>query len=268
MSRSRQVAAFLLQYLDFSAYKALRLTCQSWHWALDLVAPPKLPASYHMPIEIIQHVFNHLHPKDFNAARHTCRSWMKASLDKRLLGVMLERGGWLSSANVVLEGKKRTPPETPTDVVHSEVWILSRHLSRQCALSSRWTGNGIDDRAAVIERSSIDFSELANGHYALHNTRSDGLIFSLSACGRFVLVARDTLIYIYELRGELLSPVTSVVCPRRVLSVNMDASSGRHAVAALLEGRMGLVCELHYSRNTKHEDLIEILNEVLEQRTS
>jgi hypothetical protein len=36
--------------------------------------------------------------------------------------------------------------------------VPSRHVSRQCALASHWTRNGIDDRAAVTESSSIGFS--------------------------------------------------------------------------------------------------------------
>lgn len=41
-------------------------------------------------------------------------------------------------------------------------------------------------------------------------------------------------------------PAATVACPRRVLSMSMDVSSGRTAVAALLEGRMGMVSELRY----------------------
>jgi hypothetical protein len=70
----------------------------------------------------MQHVLDYLNPKDLNAARHTCRSWMRASLDIGLLGAMLERGGWLSVAEFVTERKKRTPPEIPTALVQSEVW--------------------------------------------------------------------------------------------------------------------------------------------------
>ncbi|CAN9393822.1 unnamed protein product [Alternaria alternata] len=38
----------------------------------------------------------------------------------------------------------------------------------------------------------------------------------------------------------------------------MDVSSGRHAIAALLEGRMGLVCELHYGRTIRGNDPVEV----------
>lgn len=38
--------------------------------------------------------------------------------------------------------------------------------------------------------------------------------------------------YIYELGDNDLHPLTSVVCPRRVLEMSMDASSRRFAIAA------------------------------------
>jgi hypothetical protein len=43
-----------------------------------------------------------VHGIQFDAARHTCRHWIEASLDKRLLFTMLERGGWLSSVKTQL----------------------------------------------------------------------------------------------------------------------------------------------------------------------
>ncbi|KAF1832908.1 DUF221-domain-containing protein [Decorospora gaudefroyi] len=215
------------------------LTNRAWYRALSIAAPPKFPTSYQLPVEIVQHVYDYLGPKDFNAARHTCRGWMRASLDKHMLVAMLSRGGWLSSAKGSSCATHAAASHTPTIVPQNEEWLLSRHLSRQCALSSGWTGNGLDARSALVESSEIDFSELANGY-------SSGLIFSTSLCSRFLCVARETMIYIYGLEREQPMPLTSVVCPRRALEVSMDVSSGRHAIAALLEGRMGIVCELQY----------------------
>jgi hypothetical protein len=104
--------------------------------------------------------------------------------------------------------------------------------------------NGIDKRPLFTEVSNIDFSGLKQKG----NTRSQpsGLLFTPSTCGDYVLVARDTRIFVYSLQSGSLDPMTSVVCPRRVVSMSMDVSSSRHAVAALLESRMGIVCELRY----------------------
>lgn len=52
------------------------------------------------------------------------------------------------------------------------------------------------------------------------------------------------MIYVYALEEANLRPIASLVCPRRVLSMSMDTSASRFAVAALLDGRMGLVCDL------------------------
>jgi hypothetical protein len=58
----------------------------------------QLPGYLHrgLPVEIIQYIFKKLGPLDFNAARHSCRSWFRASLDVNILKVMLIRGGWSS----------------------------------------------------------------------------------------------------------------------------------------------------------------------------
>jgi hypothetical protein len=243
-------AAVLSPYLETSAWKALRLTNRTLYLALSAAAPPKFPASYHLPVEIVQHVYNYLGPKDFNAARHTCRNWMRASLDKKLLVAMLSRGGWLSNTENSVHAARFVVSQAPGTVTQSEEWSLSRYLARQCALSSGWTGNGLGTRSALVEGSMIDFAELANGH-------AGGLIFATSLCSRFLCIARETVIYIYELESGHPAPVTSVVCPRRVLEMSMDVSAGRHAVAALLEGRMGIVCELQYGRATTDESSVE-----------
>jgi hypothetical protein len=86
-----------------------------------------------------------------------------------------------------------------------------------------------------------DFADLASGYAGPEGRHSGGLVFTISGCGQFLLVAEDGMIYIYELEGNNLHPLTSMVCPRRVLAMSMDASSRRFAIAALLDERMGLV---------------------------
>jgi hypothetical protein len=241
------VFSLLLPYLDFPSWKALRLTCWSWYTALDSVSPPKFPTSYHLPAELLQHVYDYLGPKDFNAARHTCWNWMWASLSKNLLLAMLRRGGWRRSTEVKLHRSNQTDPEA-TSI--SEEWALSQLLSRECALSANWSGNGLDtinQPNPLVEASHTHFTDLANGYSGPLGRHSGALVFSVSTCGRLLLVARETLIFVYELQGAALQLLTSITCPRRVLSMSMDFSSDRNAIAALLEGRMGMVCELQFS---------------------
>jgi hypothetical protein len=172
---------------------------------------------------------------------------MRASLDKNLLIKMLSRGGWLSSAEDDCHVKRAAASHPPVTVASGHEWFLSQRLSRQCALASGWTGNGLDIGSVFEESSEIDFADLTNGY-------AGGLLFTTSVCNRFLCVARDTLIYIYDLDSGLPKLTTSVICPRRVLGMSMDVSSGRFAVAALLEGRMGMVSEL----KQEEDNLVEV----------
>ncbi|KAK5988578.1 hypothetical protein PT974_10062 [Cladobotryum mycophilum] len=69
------------------------------------------PMSMRLPTEIIQQIYHLLSPVDFNAARHSCRSWYMASVDRALLTRMLKQGGWWSSLLRILSPMNlaRTP---------------------------------------------------------------------------------------------------------------------------------------------------------------
>ncbi|KAF2474668.1 uncharacterized protein BDR25DRAFT_280115, partial [Lindgomyces ingoldianus] len=255
-----RIPLLLVPYLDSSSQNAMKWTCQSWHMALSYSIPPKQPSAHSLPIEILQHIYSYLAPKGFNAARHTCHTWMRASLNKKLLATMLGRGGWWSSAEFNLNRRNRIATCSDFATRTSDEWFLSRRLSRECSLSGAWTGNGLDaprDHNAIVEVSQTEFTDLANGYPGSEGRLSSGLIFTTSICGRLLLVARETLIFVYELQSAHLRPLTSVSCPRRVLSMSMDMSSGRNAIAALLEGRMGMVCELRLGHDS-WENLSEI----------
>lgn len=224
--------------------KHLRLTCRSWYNTMNAVAPSPPPTSGTLPTEILLDIYTYLNAKDFNAARRTCRRWMMASLNKSLLIAMLTRGGWSGDSQMT----QQQIVQKCTTTSSSEEWIISRYLSRQCAVASHWTGNGLDAGSAIVESTEIDFSDLAGGYAPQKGRTNGGLMFTASICGKYLLVVKETLIYIYRMEDGLLQPLTSVVCPRRVLSVSMNTSVGRDAVAALLEGRMGMVCELRYGR--------------------
>ena len=100
---------------------------------------------------------------------------------------------------------------------------------------------------------------------ALHGA----LVFTVSLCGRFLLATHGWTVYVYELNHVCFNPrsrwsvplrsresrslglprpVATVICPRQVISCNMDTSAGRHAVAILMEGRMGMVCDIMAER--------------------
>ncbi|KAK4937894.1 hypothetical protein LTR28_009721 [Elasticomyces elasticus] len=127
------VAGVLLEHLHFTDYKALRETCRNWSHVVTQARPLRFPAAYHMPAEMIEQLYAHLSPTDFNAARHTCSRWFTASLSTTLLTTQLKRDGWWSST---LHDWKARHPFAPE-------WFLSCRLSRECALSAKWTGNGL-----------------------------------------------------------------------------------------------------------------------------
>jgi hypothetical protein len=207
-----------------------------------------------LPTEILQHIYYNLAPADFNSARHTCRSWYINSLDHSLLETMLRRGGY---SNFI--------PSQAIDnhLKVNDEWLMSKRIARECALGPDWNGNGLPPmrdavsglprtKLAFARSASVDFTDVAV-HYPGLN--SAGTRFIVSSCGKYLIVANGCLVYIYELNrsdhcrsgkvhpGSLRS-VTSIICPRRVLACSMDTSSHRYAIAILLDGRMGLVCDI------------------------
>lgn len=265
----------LERFIDFDTYLSMRLSCRCWSAAISSVRPPRFATvASPLPVEIIQRIYAQLSPVDFNAARHFCRSWMLASLSHTLLVKMLRRGGWWGAARadraLIEEG-------APTRIWGDE-WLLSKRLSTECSLRRDWTGNGLGDEIQHGSKSSLRESSLdpSNGRLAYKSFILDSEVdfsaltpdgrseegfdassfrFTISVCGKYLLVTRDCTIYIYSLnshasiahRAQPLSPVerlTSLACPHRVLAVNMDTSSDRFALAVLLEGRAGFVCDL------------------------
>ena len=256
----------LLQYIDYDTYLSIRLSCRCWSAAISDAQPLHMPpvASF-LPLEILQNIYKRLDPVDFNAARHTCRVWMSHSQDVRQLGLMLKRGGWEGAALADRDLPQRNRQISPDNV--NLMCLLSKRLATECSLRPDWTGNGLFRNACawpegdyyptvgLVPTSQIDFSELSNGYAPMSDGESGaGLHFTVSVCNKFLLVTEGCIIYIYSLRvnwlhthqpGGHLSPVTIIICPHRVLSVSMDTSSNRFAVAALLEGRVGIVYDLH-----------------------
>jgi hypothetical protein len=228
-----------------------------------------------LPAEILYQIYDSLSPADFNSARHTCRLWYINSFDRSLLETMLKRGGWSTSihselaSNDILGSQARVNDE----------WLLSKRIARECALGPDWTGNGLCPaneslkclytkhdlkKTPFIHTITTDFTEVGV-HYPGVGKSTSGISFTVSTCGMFLMVANGCLVYIYELNCDQLygdktedrqnsglRPVTSVICPRRVLACSMDTSSHRYAIAILLDGRMGLVCDLTSLRDRMH----------------
>lgn len=265
------------RHVDFDTYLSIRLSCRCWSAAMSSVGPRRAaPVASVLPVEIIQRICTQLCPVDFNAARHICRAWMLASLRAELLLHMLRREGWWSAAGADMPRAE----ECSLRSVRGAEWLLSKRLSTECSLRPDWTGNGLGDgvhagsppsgrepstnpsdgRVAFESfalDSEVDFSAAlsSDGRSADERLDAPGSRFTFSVCGRYLLVTQDCTISIYRLNGPAStadrarcpSPVerlTSLACPHLVLAVSMDTSCGRFAVAALLQGRLGFVCDL------------------------
>ncbi|KAJ4854943.1 f-box-like domain-containing protein [Trichoderma breve] len=180
-----------------------------------------VPSSMRLPNELLQQIYSYLSPVDFDSARHSCRTWYLASLDRELLTNMLKQGGWWSSREDV----------------------MSKWIARECNLLS-------PQKSAFVEVGHTDFSAIVPG--SVPGDLQGAMSFTVSLCGKFLMAAHGRVVYIYELNHGmplgLLRPVTKVLCPRRVISCSMDTSAERHSVAFLMEGRVGMVCDITTER--------------------
>ncbi|QSZ35252.1 hypothetical protein DSL72_008121 [Monilinia vaccinii-corymbosi] len=216
-----------------------------------------------LPTEIIQQIYGHLTPADLNSARHTCRTWLLSSIDRSLLESMIRRGGWEASCQQEISDTKCAEFRLSSEYE----WFMSKRISRECALGPSWKGYGVppsseefpqeSKHSAFLKASTVDFIDVAVQY---QDTIPAGTIFTVSSCGKFLMAANGCLIYVYELNKShrdvdnwhevqpgSLRPVTSIICPHRVLACSMDTSSQRYAIAVLLDGRMGLVCDISLS---------------------
>ncbi|KAL8944518.1 MAG: hypothetical protein Q9216_000428 [Gyalolechia sp. 2 TL-2023] len=264
-----EVFSHMAHYLDFATYKSVRLTCRCWSAAFTYVRPLRLPLVYHLPAEIIKDVYGYLSLTDLNAARHTCQRWMIASLEYRLLADWLIRAGFRTAFMAdTLRNESLGHP------VGGE-WRLSKRLATECSLTPGWTGDGfagsspapfhprftddvdVSDRqeATSLEVScTVDFAELSTTQ-TYRSDQSWGLRFTISACGKFLLVLSCTVIHVYSI-SDLSSPfpryehggymefLVAILCPRPVLAVSMDTSKDRYTIAALLHDRVGLIMDV------------------------
>ena len=256
-----------LDYINFDEYLAIRLSCRCWSAGITSARPVVMPSVCKIPAEILEKIYAYLSPVDLNAARHTCRAWMIGSLEEKLLTRVLKEGGWWRAAKADMDLHEEFNGHRTVDSVNEE-WLLSKRLATECSLQSGWTGNGLSrnlsssptggcNGTGIALTSETDFSELSTGYNPSRmgsSQHGSAVHFTVSVCCKFLLVTEGCLIYVYSLRdsackfhlyGGHLSHVTTVVCPHRVLAVTMDTSSQRFAIAALLEDRVGLVCDFH-----------------------
>jgi hypothetical protein len=249
----------ILQYYSFEDYKAARLVCRQWYKELP---QPSFPAVFRMPHELIQQIYNYLSPNDFEAARHTCADWYLASLDRGIQDKMLSQAGCVSAFRADIRQHRMTisrkfpinrlsvPNDLGDDVYDDflldKELICGKRLATENRLSADWRASCVrgnvqhTSRLALMEE--INFSQLFGKPASGREKRA----FTVSACGRFLLVIHDENISLYALwNGELsLKPIVRLSVGAQIQKVSMDTSSGRYSVAALLSGRFGMLWDL------------------------
>ncbi|KAL7942545.1 hypothetical protein V8C42DRAFT_359976 [Trichoderma barbatum] len=176
-------------------------------------------------------------------------------LPNELLQQIYQQGGWWSSMLGIL-----SPIRTALPSNLSREGIMSKWISRECNLLN-------SQKSAFVEVGHTDFSAAVPG--SMPGDLRGAMSFTVSLCGKFLMAVYGRVVYIYELnhvcfperllwalpirrrRGMplgLLRPVTRVLCPRRVISCSMDTSAERYSAAFLMEGRVGMVCDITTER--------------------
>ncbi|KAG5938966.1 hypothetical protein E4U53_007918 [Claviceps sorghi] len=213
--------------------------------------------------ETIQSIFSLLSTQDFNAARHTCRLWLFASLDRKLLEDMLKQAGWWSSMlRIMTEMAAGRAPAMCQEQMMSK-WIARESNLARCDASAFVQVGETDFRGLVGRFRPDDFG---SDDFRLHGD----VCFTVSLCGKYLIATLEQLAFVYELNhvcrhGQsgwavplrkrqgmplgFMRPVAFIICPRRVLSCSMDTSSGRQSVAFLMEGRVGMVYDIDMARD-------------------
>lgn len=233
---------------------------------LESGSPP--PAANIAPTEILLQIYSILTPRDFDNARRTCSQWMRASLNRNLLEGMLKRAGWWDAYKKDAE-KQRVLRCPSSD--ESDVWRMSKRFATECLLSGRKANV---EKSGFVKSEIVDFSGLSKGMTSkARRFSSQGLLkaarngsshvsstFSVSSCSNYVLATTGCMIYVFRLLGKRarpmlsaeltdtnLEPISSIECPFEVLSATFDTTTPRFVVAALLQNRVGMVCDVEIS---------------------
>ena len=156
----QNVFELISAYLGPEDSKSLLLICKP---TTTSASQPVLSAVQRMPGELLQMIYSKLSPSDFDAIRHTCSHLFLASLDKRLLLLMIQRSGALCALQHDLRRREETTRRkvhtsldrhvidhighavnnchTPeVDDIVSDEWLYSKRLATEARLSPAWKG--------------------------------------------------------------------------------------------------------------------------------
>jgi hypothetical protein len=146
-------------------------------------------------------------------------------------------------------------------------WHLSCLLASECALAGKWTGNGVGHyhrtdlpRNPMAETLNVDLRAISLDEKGNAKNQAKGKTCATSMCGKYYIVAFDTKIYIYEMNGLSFQIVSRISCNKTVQTVALDASRDSFAMAAILEGRVGLFRDMENTPLPEAVDPWEVAN--------
>jgi hypothetical protein len=257
----------LMGFLDHRDYLNLRLTSRLWY---NTLLPLEKPAAYRVPREVLIIIFSHLTPCDFDAARHTCRKWFDDAMDLYLLRMTLRslqcqhghrsdlRKCSQSAGSIRVNSGQPSTAErrtlhvpAPSERSVSDTWLMAKRVATATRLSPDWRGpwsrqstSQGESRFHLIEQ--VDFSSIMSGPFSSLESADNWSIFNVSTCGKYLLVLSGHNVFVYDLYdpNNSLAPLIRLVADRNLTRVSMDTSSGRLAVAAILENHTGVLWDL------------------------
>ncbi|KAF3387558.1 hypothetical protein F1880_001286 [Penicillium rolfsii] len=244
------------------------ITVLAQHEFSKLASGLTVSAANIAPAEILLQIFSMLTPRDFDNARRTCSQWMRVSLNRKLLEGMLRRAGWWDAYKQDAE-RQRVHRRSSSE--ESDVWRMSKRFATECLLSGRKANveNSGFVRSEIIDFSGLSkgmtskarrYSSIGSSKAARNGSPLVSSTFSMSSCSNYVLATTGCMIYVYRLLGRRAKPVlstdladanleliSSIECPFEVLSATFDTTTPRFVVAALLQNRVGMVCDVGIS---------------------
>lgn len=163
---------------------------------------------------------------------------MAASLDPLLLSMQLRRGGWWTYARDKL-GQSRDG---------RRVCSMSRYLSLECFLAGNQATQTSSQHLISYPETqciSVDFTTLKDWSPKPEQVSlSSPTVGTTSLCGKYYVTSVDSEIFAYSIDRDSLRLMSRTPCEQRVLAMAIHAGSGRLAIAALLERRVGLYIDL------------------------
>lgn len=207
-----------------------------------------------LPAELLQQICMYSSPLDFAAILQTCLAWRSAALCSRTTQHVANRAGWSSylakqanwpsQENLV---RQSLSFDTLGKVVPNKVLVsFANLLERETSLIGCQNGG-----KRPVQHTPANFRQIAALDFTTLESRTGGkhapnATFSIDT--NFLLVTHGANVYIYSVDSRrpefFLTPLAAIRCPRRVLQATMDASAGRHSVAALLDNRTACICNL------------------------